>query len=151
MRLDRTGIAHAHAERAMRLYEELGKPSEKTRVLWTLAHMLLRQGRTEEAISELRAAASAFETLGMPAESGGALLDILEIHIGRHEWEDAIPLARHLAGLFTLLQTSVHAATAYAYLREAVEAQRASSELVAYIRTYAELSDAAEVPFAPPP
>lgn len=151
MRLDRPGIARAHAERAMRLYEELGKLSEKTRVQWTLAHMLLRQGRAEEAVSELGAVASAFETLGMRAEAGGALLDILEIHIGRREWEDAIPLARHLAGLFTLLETSVHAATAYAYLREAVEAQRASSELVAYIRTYAELPDTAEVPFVPPP
>jgi tetratricopeptide (TPR) repeat protein len=150
MRLDRTGIARAHAERAMRLYEELGKPSEKTRVQWTLAHMLLRQGRAAEAISELRVAAGAFETLGMQAEAGGALLDILEIHVTRREWEDAVSLARHLAGLFTLLGTSVHAATAYAHLREAVEAQRASTELVAYIRTYAELPDTAEVPFLPP-
>jgi len=151
MRLDRPGIARAHAERAMRLYEELGKPSEKTRVQWTLAHMLLRQGRADESIHDLRAVASAFETLGMRAEAGGALLDILEIHVGRREWEDAIPLARHLAGLFTVLETSVHAATAYAYLCEAVEGERASTELVAYIRTYADLPDTAEVPFAPPP
>jgi hypothetical protein len=113
--------------------------------------MLLRQGAAEEAVSELRAAAGAFEALGMRAEAGGALLDILEIHIGRREWEDAIPLARHLAGLFTLLETSVHAATAYAHLREAVEAQRVSTELVAYIRTYAGLRDTAETPFVPPP
>jgi tetratricopeptide (TPR) repeat protein len=151
MRLDRMGIARAHAGRAMRLYEELGKPSEKMRVQWTLAHMLLRQGGAEEAVSELRAVAGAFEALGMRAEAGGALLDILEIHIGRREWEDAIPLARHLAGLFTVLETSVHAATAYAHLREAVEAQRVSTELVAYIRTYAGLPDTAETPFVPPP
>jgi tetratricopeptide (TPR) repeat protein len=150
MRLDRMGIARAHAGRAMRLYEELGKPSEKTRVQWTLAHMLLRQGHTEEALDDLRTVATTFEALGMRAEAGGALLDILEIHVGRREWEDAIPLARHLAGLFTLLETSVHAATAYAYLREAVEAQRVSTELVAYIRTYAGLPDTAEVPFVPP-
>jgi tetratricopeptide (TPR) repeat protein len=150
MRLDRTAIARAHAERAMRLYEELGKPSEKTRVQWTLAHMLLRQGRAGEALNDLGVVSGAFESLGMRAEAGGALLDILEIHIGRRKWEDAIPLARHLAGLFTTLETSVHAATAYAYLRKAVEAQRASTELVAYIRTYAELPDTAEAPFLPP-
>ncbi len=150
MRLDRPGIARAHAARAIRLYEELGKPSEKTRVQWTLAHMLLRQGRANEALDDLRAVASAFEALGMRAEAGGALLDIVEIHVGLHEWEDAIPLARHLAGLFTVLETSLHAATAYAYLREAVEAQHASQELVAYIRTYAELPDTTEAPFVPP-
>ena len=151
MRLDRTGIARAHAERAMRLYEELGKPSEKTRVQWTLAHMLRREGRADEALDALRAVANAFEMLGMRAEAGGASLDILEIYVDRHEWEDAVSLARHLVGLFAALETSLHAATAYAHLREAVEAQRASPELVAYIRTYAELPDTAEAPFTPPP
>lgn len=150
MRLDRASIARAHAQRAMRLYEDLGKPSEKTRVQWTLAHMFLRQGRAEEALKELPAVASAFEALGMRAEAGGALLDILEIRIGQREWEDAISLARHLSELFTELETSIHAATAYAYLRAAVEKQRASTELVAYIRTYVELSDGDGDLFAPP-
>lgn len=150
MRLDRTEIARAHAARAMRLYEELGKRSEKTRVQWTLAHLLLRQGHAEEALHDLGTVASTFEALGMRAEAGEALLDILEIRVGRGEWKDAAPLARHLAGLFTVLETSLHAATAYAYLREAVEAERASTELVAYIRTYAELPETAEVPFVPP-
>jgi tetratricopeptide (TPR) repeat protein len=151
MRLDRTGIAQAHATRAMQLYEQLGKPSEKTRVQWTLAHMLLRNGHADEAFAGLQTVASTFEMLGMRAEAGGASLDILEIYLTRHEWDDAVSLARHLAGLFTVLETSLHAATAYAYLREAVEAQRASPELVAYIRTYAELPDTAEGPFLPPP
>jgi tetratricopeptide (TPR) repeat protein len=151
MRLDRAEIARAHAERAMRLYEELEKPSEKTRVQWTLAHMLLRQGRADEALDALRTVASAFEMLGMRAEAGGASLDILQIYIHRHEWENAVSLARHLVRLFTGIETSLHAATAYAYLREAVEAQRASPELVAYLRTYAALPDTADAPFAPPP
>jgi tetratricopeptide (TPR) repeat protein len=150
MGLDRISIGRAHAARAMALYEGLGKPSETMRVQWTLAHMLMQQGRADEALAELHLVAKGFQALGMRAEAGGALLDILEIHIGRHEWQDAIPLARQLAGLFTLLETSVHAAIAYAYLREAVEAQRASTELVAYIRTYAELPDTAEAQFAPP-
>jgi len=150
MRLDDPVAARRHADEAMALYERLGKPSEKTRVQWTLAHMLLQQGRGEDALDDLHSAATAFEALGMRAEAGGALLDIVQIFVSREEWDAAIPLARYLATLFTGIGVPVHTATAYAYLRDAVEAERASTELVGYIRAYAALPNPAALPFAPP-
>lgn len=149
VRLDRAEAALTNAHRAMKLYEQLDNPSERTRVQWTLGEQLLRQGDYERALKQLHSAATAFEALGMESEAGGALLDIVEIHVTTGQWDEAIALAHYLGNLFAKLDAPAHAARAFSYLRDAVEARRASVELVKYIREYVEDHEASR-PFSPP-
>lgn len=149
MRLDRPEAAIAHAERAQQLYANLGMPTERIRVEWTLGHQLLRQDRLELALVRLHAAAMAFESLGMAGEAGEVLLDIVEIHVSREDWEHAIPLAQYLATLFTANGSPLAAARAYAHLRDAVEARKANIDLVSYVRAYVDEGNEAR-PFVPP-
>jgi lipopolysaccharide biosynthesis regulator YciM len=141
--------ARTHAETALQLYDQMGMRTERTRVEWILARVQLRERRYDLAATNLRDVSDKFERLGLAAEAGGALLDLVEIHVIRKEWEAARKLAERLAGLFTTSAVPVHAARACAYLREAVQAQRANTELVAYVRDYVTQRDV-EMAFAPP-
>lgn len=147
--LDHSEQAHAHAVRAMILFDEVGKPTERIRVESTLGNLFMRQGRFDDARARLTSAASEFRALGMHAEAGQALLDVVEMSVLRGLWEEAIPLAKELAIVFTSAGTPVHAARASDYLRAAVEARRANVELVSYVRTYIDTADDAHE-FAPP-
>jgi tetratricopeptide (TPR) repeat protein len=68
--LDRPEQARRHAARAMQLYDELGKPTERTRVESTLGNLYMRQGQFAEARTRLLAAA-AFQALGNGGTGGG--------------------------------------------------------------------------------
>jgi hypothetical protein len=70
------------------------------------------------------------------------------MHILREEWDEAIPLAQELSALFIEVAAPIHAVRAYAFLREAVVARRASASLVEYIRRYVEAGNDAD--FMPP-
>ncbi|HEX2835739.1 MAG TPA: hypothetical protein VHW00_22180 [Thermoanaerobaculia bacterium] len=147
--LDHAEQAHAYAYRAMALFDEVGKPTERIRVESTIGNLFMRQGRYAEASARLTAAAAAFRERGMDAEAGQALLDVLEMNVIRGSWDEAIPLAKQLAAMFISSGAPVHAARASDYLRRAIEARQASVELVAYVRGYIDAADDA-LEFVPP-
>lgn len=149
VQLDRPDDALAHATDAIGLYDQLDMPSERTRLQWTLGHQLLRQRQFDLSLDRLNAAAEGFRRLGMDAEASEVLLDIVELHIVRGAWDEAIDIARALTTTFLRLRTPVHTARAYAYLREAVDARRATEDLVGYIRAYVKADDAS-LSFDPP-
>ncbi|HEY0140871.1 MAG TPA: hypothetical protein VGF48_08240 [Thermoanaerobaculia bacterium] len=149
VQLDRPDDALAHAADAIRLYDQLDMPSERSRVQWTLGHQLLRQRQFDLALERLQAAAESFRHLGMDADASEVLLDIVELHVTRGAWEEAIAIARALTATFLRLNSPVHTARAYAYLREAVDARRATEHLVGYVRAYVKADDPS-LPFEPP-
>ena len=149
VRVDDVPQAHAYAQRASRLYVQLGMSAESVRVEFVLGHSLLRQGRLDAAIERLHVAAGGFEERGMRSEAGEALLDVVEAHIRRGAWNEAITLARRLAALFSEIGAPISAAAACAHLRDAVEAQNATIDLIEYVRGYIGGGDVAAA-FVPP-
>lgn len=155
VRLDRADVAYEYAADAMRMYEELGYETEKVRIRWILGHALMRAGETHQALAELREASEEFERLGMTTDVALIGLDIAELHLSRGEWHDAEELTRGLATRFAAALAPIHTTRAFAYLREAVEANPQAKplrELVDYLRSYLTVADVDDepVPFDPP-
>jgi hypothetical protein len=150
MRLGSLTNARVHAVEAMRRYAELEMPTEELRASWTLAHVTLQEGQLDEALREFQRIADAYTALGMRAEAGEVLLDSVETYIQRQDWSAALPLARVLTGLFTSIDAPVHAARAYSFLQNSVAAQRATLELIDYIRSYVAAPSGAGLIFSPP-
>jgi tetratricopeptide (TPR) repeat protein len=131
---DDAGAAQYLARQATNLFLEIGRPSEVTRVRWSLGHLLMRQGDFDAALPELHAAAVDFEQREMIGSVGEVSLDILEIHVTRHEWLQAETLAQTLVSLFVAASAPLHLAQAYTYLREAIASQSATVGLIDYVR-----------------
>jgi tetratricopeptide (TPR) repeat protein len=134
VRRDDTAAAQLLAREATRLFLEVERPSEATRVRWSLGHLLLRQGDFDAALPELRAVAEDFEQRGMITSMGEVSLDILEIHVNQREWDAAEMLARKLMRVFVAGSAPLHQSQAYAYLREAIANRSVTIELIAYVR-----------------
>jgi tetratricopeptide (TPR) repeat protein len=149
VRRDDAPAARFLAAQATRLFTEIGRPSEATRVRWSLGHLLVRQQDFSAALPELRAVAEDFEQREMIASLGEVSLDILEIHVVREQWFEAETLSRTLVNLFVAASAPLHHAQAYAYLREAVANRSASVELINYIRGKVTSNDIT-TEFAPP-
>jgi len=151
VRRDDAVTAQALARKAAALFSALGRPSEATRLRWSLGHLLLRQQKFDAALWELRSAAADFEQRGMITSMSEVCLDVAEIHLRLGEWDEARALAERLVGVFLKADAPLHHAQAYAALRTAVERRSATVELLDYLRTYiAGPADDAR-PFAPPP
>ncbi len=151
VRLGHTDVAHEYAEDAMRIYDELGFRTEKVRVRWILGYALMRKGQPHEALNELQAAADGFLECGMLDAAAAVGLDIAELHLSRSEWLKAEQLSRRLANQFAAAGAPLHAARAFAYLREAAGAGSATVQLVDYLRSYlASVTGDEPVRFEPP-
>ncbi|HEY2323637.1 MAG TPA: hypothetical protein VGJ82_12315 [Thermoanaerobaculia bacterium] len=149
VRLDHASDARLFAAQATQLFATLGRPSEATRVRWSLGNLLMRHGAFEDALGELEAAAEDFQQRGMIATMGEVLLDIVEIYLRRTEWVEAEALARTLAGVFRSAHAPLHHAQAYAYLRDALANRSATVDLVASVRAFVTGSSETDA-FAPP-
>jgi tetratricopeptide (TPR) repeat protein len=149
VRLDHPDEALRFAGEAMRGYEGLGKRTEVVRLRWILGYQLLRRDHLVAALDVLEGASEEFESLGMVAEAGGVGLDIVEIHMRQEKWDLAAQLGEHLIKVFTASEAPVHQVQAVTYLRESVEARRATVELLDYVRFYVK-SDDQDLFFEPP-
>jgi hypothetical protein len=74
VRRDDSETALPLAQKATELFTALGRPSEVTRLRWSIGHLLLRQERFDAALWELRSAASDFEQRGMITSMGEVCL-----------------------------------------------------------------------------
>ncbi|MEA2238898.1 MAG: hypothetical protein QOC81_3622 [Thermoanaerobaculia bacterium] len=151
VRRDDAVTAQSLARKATALFTALGRPSEVTRLRWSLGHLLLRQEQFDAALLELRPAAADFEQRGMITSMGEVSLDIAEIHLRLGEWDEAQTLAVHLAGVFLKADAPQHHAQAYAALRTAVESRSATIELIDYVRGYVASAENEGRLFEPPP
>jgi tetratricopeptide (TPR) repeat protein len=150
VRRDDAVTAQSLSRNASALFSALGRPSEVTRLRWSVGHLLLRQEKFDAALWELRFAAADFEQRGMITSMGEVCLDVVEIHLKLGEWEEARELAQHLASVFLKAGAPLHLAQAYAALRTAVEGRSATIELIDYLRTYVTAIEDDGRPFAPP-
>jgi tetratricopeptide (TPR) repeat protein len=150
VRRDDAVTAQSLARKATALFSALGRPSEVTRLRWSVGHLLLRQEQFDAALWELRSAAADFEQRGMVTSMGEVCLDIAEIHLRLEEWDEARVLAEHLTGVFLQADASLHHAQAYGVLRTAVEKRSATIELIDYLRTYVTTPENEARSFAPP-
>jgi tetratricopeptide (TPR) repeat protein len=150
VRRDDAVTAQSLAQKATALFTALGRPSEVTRLRWSLAHLLLRQQKFDAALWELRTAAADFEQRGMVTSLCEVCLDITEIHLRLGEWDEARALAERLAGIFLKADARLHHAQAYTVLRTAVEKRSATIELVAYLRDYVANAENGERHCEPP-
>lgn len=123
---------------AIRLYEELGMPTEKIRARWGLGRLLASSGRIEEAVERLQQAAEEFESHAMHLDAALVFLEICELEITRRNTAAVTALAKALVERFTAARVPSAAITALAYLREASEQGRASSNVVRHVRHYLE-------------
>jgi tetratricopeptide (TPR) repeat protein len=150
VRRDDSTTALPLARKATELFAALGRPSEVTRLRWSVGHLLLRQEQFDAALWELRSAARDFEQRGMITSMGEVCLDVVEIHLRLGEWDQAQALAEHLAGVFLKADAPQLHAQAYASLRTAVSSRSATIELIDYLRAYVGAAEDERRPFEPP-
>ncbi len=150
VRRDDSTTALPLARKATKLFTALGRPSEVTRLRWSVGHLLLRQEQFDAALWELRSAARDFEQRGMITSMGEVCLDVIEIHLRLREWDQAQALAEHLAGVFLKADAPQLHAQAYALLRTAVSSRSATIELIDYLRAYVGADEDERRPFEPP-
>lgn len=149
LRLGRPADALPQAERAAATFTRLGMDAEAIRSRWSVAVIRLALGQRDQGLDELGGAAADFESRGMLADAGFVKLDITEELLRRCEWRDSATNARELAVLFAKAGITLASVLALSYLAEAVEGERATPELVRYVREYVTADDPARK-FEPP-
>jgi tetratricopeptide (TPR) repeat protein len=145
----RPASALAQAQAAATGFAELQMDAERIRSEWRVAAVLRALGEHDRALELLYSAAAAFRALGMTSDAGFVNLDITEELLRRNEWSEAANIARELAGLFAASGVTLASVTALAYLRTAVEGERATPALVRYVRDYVAADDPARTFSAP--
>jgi hypothetical protein len=77
VRRDDSTTALLLARKATELFAALGRPSEVTRLRWSVGHLLLRQEQFDAALWELRSAARDSEQRGMITSMGEVCLNVV--------------------------------------------------------------------------
>ncbi|HEX8169269.1 MAG TPA: hypothetical protein VF824_01875 [Thermoanaerobaculia bacterium] len=133
-----------------RMFVALRLPTELTRVRWAKAKLQLVLDRGE-GVSLLKSVRAEFVRRNMPTDAGFVGLDIVEALLDdESRSEDLIALARATVGAFEKAGATPRMLEALSYLRQAVQRQRATSELVGEVRDYlAEALRGTNLPFAP--
>lgn len=118
VRLGDDATAAIHMRKAAELYGRLEMRIPSVRMRWTLALMLLRQGRLTEAEAKLAEVAQSFSDLHLRVERALVQLDLAEVLLAANRINEVQTICRDI--LRTLQQESVGPAvmTALAYLRE---------------------------------
>ena len=145
----RPASALVQAQAAATGFTELQMDAERIRSEWRVAAILRALGEHDRALELLYGAAAAFRALGMSSDAGFVSLDITEELLRRNEWSETASIARELAGLFTSAGVTLASVTALAYLRTAVEGERATPALVRYVRDYVSADDPSRTFSAP--
>jgi len=116
VKLDDVERAQQCFETALEMFEQLGLHAEIPRVRKGIADILLVQGRTHEAISELYKSRAEFLAMSLPVMAALVTLDIVEllIEVGRTSeiallCDDAMP--RSIANAFSALRDRAGRAT----------------------------------------
>jgi tetratricopeptide (TPR) repeat protein len=137
---------------AMLMYQESGNAVGKIRSRWGLGRILVSSGRIEDGISRLRETREEFERVSMRHDAGLVSLDLAEALLAAGETREIHQICGSLVEQFSSLGMNSNAMKALAYLREAVETEAVTPDLVRHVREYLEdFSKQPARPFMPPP
>jgi tetratricopeptide (TPR) repeat protein len=128
--------AVTHFMEAARRYQCLGRELESVRAFYGVGSALLRLGRFDDAIFELRATRQRFLAATLVEEAGLSGLGIVEAQLMLGATADAAILAENIVREFTAAGLSRRAVAALAYLKEAIATSNATAEDVRGVRTY---------------
>jgi ATP/maltotriose-dependent transcriptional regulator MalT len=139
--------AEAFARRAMSMYTEFGMETEVTRTQWALAVAMLRHGDRDQGITRLETVADRFHERGLIVDAAEVELDIVAEYLRTGEHARAAAIVSRHTTVFIDVEARVSTARAFAYLREAALAARATPALVRAVR---HVLTHPEQPFEPP-
>ncbi len=137
-KLGKIETAIQHYDCASALLDAVGARTETVRIRWNVAVMLAQAGHVHNACQRLRDLTGEMEHLGMTSEVAIAGLDVAELLLAQNRYEEVDEICRSAMRTFERagLAYTPRAMTALAYIREATEQRRASSELVRTVRDY---------------
>jgi tetratricopeptide (TPR) repeat protein len=139
MELDMHDVAAGHFRRAANGFDRCGATIEALRAEYGRGRALLRRGNTSEAIIRLQATRERFLGRSLVEEAGLCGLDVVEARLLRGEAAEAKRLATQLVHELLAASLNRRAATALAYLKEAVDSNSATPGIVRSVASYMQL------------
>lgn len=144
-------IAATHLLQALRLYRELGMLTEEIRTKWGLARLVVRNGKSPEAVARFHEAEAAFLRVGMRVEAALVALDRIETLLATSDSAIVTEECRVIYERFQRAGLAKNALTALAYLTESLE-RPAPGRALGRVRSYLEqLRDEPALLFLPLP
>lgn len=136
---------------AMSYYKRIGLELECIRLRWSMGRILLRSGRSDEALARFAESQREFEAAGMTTDAALVALDSAEHLLSVGSYDRVVQITERLVKIFLEAGMKPTAIQAVEYLSEASKHRVARPALAGAIRTYLEklpLDPAAE--FSPP-
>lgn len=124
---------------AVKLFHELGMPTEPPRVRGAIADMLVAAGRFNEAIAELYMARQEFLALSLPVIAALVSLDVVDLLLLQQRTAEVEHLCNEMIRVFTAANLSRNALQALAHLQDLAERSAVTAEDVQDVRVYLEL------------
>lgn len=134
--LSQFDAAERHLSAAVEILRKLDQPVRIAMVELAWGRLMVRRGSAERGIAHLRRVRSDLARRGVVEEAGIAGLDIVEALLAVEKAAEAETLARDIIGEFTAARLSSRAISALGFLREAIEARRATGATVDHVRDY---------------
>ncbi len=123
---------------ALSLYDEFDMDTEKTRVEWALAGILLVRGEYIQASRRLQSIRSDLAKLGLTNDSALATLEWAEARLMLGQADGVAAACNHIILVFATEDMQREARHALAILNEALAEGRATPELLRGVRSYLE-------------
>jgi tetratricopeptide (TPR) repeat protein len=137
---------------ALVLFDELGLATEKVRVEWSLALVLVRRGNLVKGAESLEAACGELQRLRLLNDHGLATLDWAAARLALGESAGVAEACKTIVVHFESQGMMKNARLALAYVHEALARRTATPELLRQVRTYLQhLPMRPDVVFVPTP
>lgn len=150
LNLDRFEEAEQRYVEALVLFDELGHATERARVGWSLALLLVRRGELAEGVARLDAAREELQRLGLLNDHGLATLDWAAACLALGESTGVAEACKKIVVRFESEGMMKNARLALAYVHEALARHKATATLLRQVRTYLErLPLRPDAPFIP--
>jgi tetratricopeptide (TPR) repeat protein len=118
------------------LYRSFNEPWVQNRRKWVRGKIAKGLGQPRRAETQLLAARDGFLAEGIPYDTALVSLELAMLYAEQGRTEDLKRLAAEMVPIFTSRHIHREALAALAFLRQAVEAERAGAELVAKVAAY---------------
>jgi tetratricopeptide (TPR) repeat protein len=128
--------ANIHLSRAIAAFTELGRTVEAIRTEMSFGRLLVARGAMTIGMQRLHDARRSFLMHEMIEDAGICGLVLVEAYLIMHRLEDAARLARQIAQQFITAGLNQRAQVALSYLRETLEKNTASAEIVRHVHDY---------------
>lgn len=128
--------ARKYFEASLEGFTRLRLATEVTRAEWGLGLLEMAEGRSRQAIAQLREVQRKFTEQGMLIDSALTALDSMDGLYALDDMQEIASLASQLIATFTSAGMLTSALTAFAYLREAVAARAMSPKIIDHVRRF---------------